>query len=103
MSKESDRVEEIERLGKKAKGGKEIKKFLVGEIISTKGAILAKCYDCMGYYGDGTIDCKVVTCPLYLYMPYSEAGPRKTRKVKMSKEKKDELVARIKKAREAKV
>jgi len=32
--------------------------------------ILAKCYECMAYYGDGKIDCKIPLCPLYPLMPF---------------------------------
>jgi hypothetical protein len=35
-----------------------------------KGAIIAKCYDCMGFYADGTMDCECPLCPLYPWMPY---------------------------------
>ena len=101
MSKESDRLDEIERIGSKFKGGKELKSYLTGEVLSAKGAVIAKCYDCMGYYADGAIDCKVPTCPLYLYMPYSEVGPRKQKRGKMSPERKEALLAGLKKAREA--
>lgn len=33
-------------------------------------AIKAKCHECMGYYADGMVDCEIVTCPLYAWMPY---------------------------------
>lgn len=51
-------------------GKKEYKKFMKGERLTRKEAILAKCYDCMGEYYDGKIDCGLVECPLYQYMPY---------------------------------
>jgi hypothetical protein len=38
----------------------------------SKDAILAKCYDCMGFYEDGTMDCGCKDCPLYPWMPYKE-------------------------------
>lgn len=43
---------------------------------NTRGnAILAKCHDCTGYYADGKVDCEVVKCPLYTYMPYRAQEP----------------------------
>lgn len=38
-------------------------------------AIKAKCWDCMGYYTDGKIDCENFECPLYNWMPYAEYQP----------------------------
>jgi len=43
-------------------------------IIRSK-AIEAKCHDCMGEYADGLMDCRVVICPLYTFMPYREQEP----------------------------
>ena len=37
-----------------------------------KPAIYAKCYDCMGFYEDGIMDCGCSDCPLYPWMPYGE-------------------------------
>ena len=34
-----------------------------------KEAILAQCYDCMGFYADGYSDCKNSECMLYDWMP----------------------------------
>lgn len=51
-------------------GKSEFNKFLKGKNITSKGAIKAKCYDCMGFYEDGIEDCKVENCPLYFFMPY---------------------------------
>lgn len=43
-------------------------------IIRSK-AIEAKCHDCMGAYSDGLMDCEVVMCALYTFMPYRKLEP----------------------------
>jgi len=52
-------------------------KNLRGDNNSPIEGIHAKCYECMGQYKDGKIDCKVVKCPLYPWMPYSKVVKRK--------------------------
>ena len=37
--------------------------------LTRKEAILAHCYDCMGFYADGYTDCKNTECMLYDWMP----------------------------------
>lgn len=32
--------------------------------------IQAKCFECMGRYADGTVDCNIPECSLYPVMPY---------------------------------
>jgi len=64
--------EEVERFGKHFQGYSEIKKHLGGELVTMKQAIKAKCYDCMGFYEDGAIDCLIPCCPLYNFMPYNK-------------------------------
>ena len=54
----------------KARGNKELKKYLAGESLTQRKAILAKCADCMGYYVDGKLDCQMPDCSLYPFMPY---------------------------------
>lgn len=61
---------EVEKHGISAKGKKELLKHLNGEKLSYKQAVLARCYECMGFYGDGKADCGVKKCPLYHHMPY---------------------------------
>jgi hypothetical protein len=64
--------EQIEKHGLRAQGRSELLKHLDNETISMKEAILAKCYDCTGYYSDGRMDCKLPACSLYPYMPYRD-------------------------------
>ena len=47
-------------------------KWLDGRKLTFKQAVLAKCFDCMGGYVDGLVDCRVPHCPLYPFMPYRE-------------------------------
>jgi len=61
---------EIEKIGKRARGGKELRRHLSGARLTRAQAILAACYDCSGYYSDGRADCDMPDCPLYGYMPY---------------------------------
>ena len=43
-----------------------------GKRLGVDEAALAKCYDCMGAYADGVMDCKTSDCPLYPWMPYRD-------------------------------
>ena len=54
---------------RKLQGGNEYKKFLNGKKLTRKEAMLANCYECMGYE-DGKQDCLGKSCPLYQYYPY---------------------------------
>lgn len=56
--------------GIKARGSKEYKKYIGGGKLTQRQMILAKCYDCMGGYADGKMDCGIPGCPLYPIMPY---------------------------------
>jgi len=56
--------------GPRFQGKKDLILHLGGISIGRKNAILAKCYECMGFYDDGGEDCMRDTCPLYPYMPY---------------------------------
>ena len=59
----------------KARGNKELRKHILGDRLSLKKAVLAKCADCMGYYFDGRFDCQMPDCPLYPFMPYRVLKP----------------------------
>ena len=60
----------IEKVGMKARGRAEMFKHLDGGELTRGAAIKAKCYDCMGWYSDGKMDCLQPDCPLYSFMPY---------------------------------
>lgn len=52
------------------RGRDELIQYLRGGRITHKQAVLAKCYECMGYCADGKVDCEIADCPLYLFNPY---------------------------------
>ena len=62
------------------RGKREILAHLSGEHLTARECILAKCYECNGYYIDGAADCKMPDCPLYNFNPYGK-GTRKKRQV----------------------
>lgn len=62
------------------RGKKELLDHLSGIQLTASRAIIAKCYECNGYYVDGAEDCRMPDCPLYLFNPYGK-GTRKKRKV----------------------
>jgi len=80
MSKIMTRINDIETIGKSARGQKELLKHLNGEKLTFRQAIIANCYDCMGYYVDGKVDCELKDCPLYPFMPFrpkiKKTGPK---------------------------
>lgn len=65
-----DRYESIKKIGMAARGRSEIIKHIDGKRLTQRQAILAKCYDCSGYFADGKLDCKMPHCPIYPWMPY---------------------------------
>jgi len=67
------------KFGIRARGRAELIKADRGESLTRGEAILAKCYECMGFYDDGKYDCLVTTCPLHRYMPYRGCKPRSKR------------------------
>jgi len=62
--------------GKKAQGKGDLIKFLQGTKITPRRALKAKCYECMGGYADGKVDCGVYDCPLHPFMPYRNNNGR---------------------------
>jgi hypothetical protein len=68
-----NKYEEVEKNGALAKGKAELLSHLNKISLTARQAILAKCYDCMGYFADGRVDCQLTTCSLYPFMQYSSA------------------------------
>ncbi len=62
----------------KARGIKELKKHLLGERLTLRQMVIAKCADCTNWYGDGKIDCEIPDCPLYPMSPYGKHMPFKS-------------------------
>lgn len=66
------KIVEIRRYGKKARGRSEMIAFLQGRRLTASQAVRAYCYECMGYYADEIEDCQCSTCPLHPFMPYAQ-------------------------------
>ena len=81
------------------KGKIQYDKFKNGEPLTFKGAILAQCYECNGSE-EGGEDCLGVSCPLYQYMPYRKDRQKKPGR-EFTKEQRNEIGARLKRARDA--
>jgi len=91
----------VEQHGGQFRGKKELLKHLDGQTISARQAIIAKCYECNGYYADGKADCKMPDCPLYPYMIYREGGMRKGRQ-RLTEDQRKAAGERLKRGREKK-
>jgi len=50
---------------KRAKGYGSYKKLMNGKKLSPVEAIQAFCFECMGGYADGIVDCQCYNCPTY--------------------------------------
>jgi hypothetical protein len=93
MRKAEQILTDIKKYGLRAIGQKELVKHLEGERLSTRQMIIAKCYDCLGYYSDGTgCDCLIPECPLYPLQPYRK-GPKYVGKT-FSAEAREKMAAR---------
>jgi len=86
MNKE--KIKNIQSNGKTARGKSELIKHLEGKRLTLKQAINAHCYDCMGYFADGKVDCEMPACPLHPVMSYNvNKGKRPKMTVPVNKEK----------------
>lgn len=74
-----EKIQSIDRYGKQAKGRKELKSHLEGKRLTLRQMILAKCYDCMGYFADGKVDCNIPECALYPVMVYRKGDKYRTK------------------------
>ena len=100
VTKDSKRIEDIEKNWMLAKGKKELLKHLHGGRLSASEAIKANCYYCMGGYGDSKVDCNISACPLHPKMPYN---PDKDKPLKVvSEEQRKAAGERFKKIRDEK-
>ena len=89
--------EDVEKHGITARGKAELMKYLEGERLARKDAILAKCYECTNGYADGKVDCEMESCPLYPYMPFGAC--KITRARKLTPEQRAQVGKRLKEAR----
>lgn len=81
------------------KGQNQYEKFKKGLSLTPKQAILAQCYVCNGE-SEGGEDCLGLSCPLYQFMHYRKGG-EKRQKRELTQEQRTEIVARLKRARNA--
>lgn len=95
--------EGIEATGGRFRGKKELIAHLLGEDLTPRKMVIAKCYDCMGHFTDGSMDCKAPACPCYQLMPYREIKPERQRKRVMSDAQRRAISERLTKARENRV
>ena len=72
MVDRKDRIRSIQKYGKTAQGRQELLRHVEGERLTLRQMVLAMCYECMAYYGDGKTDCKIPLCPLYPMMPFKK-------------------------------
>lgn len=73
------------RRGKESKGKRHMISYLEGKRLSPSQAILANCYQCLGFYIDGKQDCEIPDCPLYPFMPYRK-GVEKVKRARSEKQ-----------------
>lgn len=100
-----NKIKEIEKYGKSFRGRSELIKHLKGEILTQRQGILAKCYDCTGYYSDSVKECELLHCPLQPHNPYNKQRIiRKTTAIRkpMTDETKAKLAEGLKKYRKTK-
>jgi hypothetical protein len=96
MSKRDEMLQDVEKNGIAGRGKKELIKHLSGERLTSRQMIIAKCYDCMGFYSDGRgADCEMPDCSLYPVMPYRKQGEKYATKT-MSEENKQKARDRMK-------
>lgn len=70
---------------KTAKGKRALLKFASGLPLTPMEGIRAKCYECQAYYEDVSSerDCRVRSCPLYPFNPYSNDKSQNMPSVRM--------------------
>jgi hypothetical protein len=89
----NDRIKNIRRHGKTARGQKELLKHLSGQKLTLKQAANAHCYDCAGYYADGKHACNMLHCSLFPFMPYNANREKRTVKRIMPKDHMEKMRA----------
>ena len=89
------RLEQVEKYGLNMRDKKYLIAHLSGETLTPTQAINAKCYECMGLYADGKMDCKIPECPAYPYMRYNP--DRIVKKRVLTDEQREALRDRFKK------
>jgi hypothetical protein len=89
----NERILNIRKYGKTARGQKELLKHLSGERLTLKQAVNAYCYDCAGFYSDGKVDCNMPHCSLHPFMSYNQNRVKRTVKNTMPGEQVEKMRA----------
>jgi hypothetical protein len=89
----NERIKNIRKYGKTARGKNELLKHLSGQRLTFKQAICSKCYDCMNYFSDGKVDCNMPHCSLHPFMAYNQNREKRTVKRTMSKDHMEKMRA----------
>jgi len=55
-----------------SRGRTAMQRWVRGKRLCASDAIRARCFDCMGGFCDGRLDCRVPMCPLYPWQPYGK-------------------------------
>lgn len=76
----TERIKNIRQFGKTARGKNELLKHLSGQRLTLRQAIYAHCFDCMGMFADGKVDCKMPHCSLHPFMAYNQNRVKRTAK-----------------------
>lgn len=84
--------------GKGFKGKNHLLEHLEGGRLTPLQAMHAKCYECMGNYNDGAVDCESPECPLYPFMPYQKNVIRKSNRI-ISEETREKMKKSLEKVR----
>ena len=91
------RHEEVEKYGINTRDKKYLLAHLSGEKLTPTQAVHAKCYECMGYYADGKVDCGISDCPLYQFHRYNPH--RIVKKKNLTDEQRKEMGERLRRAK----
>lgn len=67
-----ERIISLRKHGKVARGQKELVGHLEGKRLTLKQAVNAYCYNCMGFFADGKVDCMMKHCSLHPFMAYNQ-------------------------------
>ena len=86
-------IDEITQHGKTARGKSEFIRHLEGGKLTLRQAVLACCYDCMGFFADGKVDCKMLECPLHPVMAYNANRIKKSSTRNISEDHKTKMQA----------
>lgn len=80
--------EAINRHGTLVRGKKELLAYLSGKRLTPRQTVIAKCYECMGFFADGRADCSIPDCPCYAFMPFREGGKLPSTRIVSEKQRK---------------